>query len=175
LAALVHTVVGMLDKDYKRLDPGQAENDERSDRGGIEAFIASTSLTEGQQRRLRVLQSVEAAVTAKVEELCSTTPTDVTDVAVLVVAPEARSLLFEEDDVELGTSVVVGERDKLYEFLSAVLPPGPDAPVDPYGDLLVAAPALCVRVLVLDRESLTVLSYGTFLTVRLDQAEIADA
>ncbi len=165
----------MLHDDEKRsAAASEQEGAPAPERGDIEAFLQSEDLTEGQRRRLRVLQAVEQAVTARVEEMCSTTTVEVTDVAVLVVAPEARALVF-DGAVEPGISVVVGERNKLHAFLTDVLPPAPDAAVDPYADLLSAAPPLCVRVLVLDEESLTVLSYGTFLTVRLGEGDVPEA
>jgi hypothetical protein len=99
--------------------------------------------------------------------MCGEGGIEVIDVAVLVIAPEARGIFF-EDDVASGVSVVIGHRDRIRDFLGAALPPAPDAPSDPYADLAEAAPPRCVRVLVIDDESLTVLSYGTFVTVRVD-------
>ena len=71
--------------------------------------------------------------------------------------------------------MVIGPRDDLYAFLNATLPATPDAPFDPYVDLLEPAPERCVRVLVIDDESLTVMSYGTFVTVNVDARQRAAA
>jgi hypothetical protein len=88
-------------------------------------------------------------------------------VAVLVIAPEARGIFF-DGDREPGVSVVIGHRRLVRDLLAAALPPAPGAPADPYADLAEEAPPRCVRVLVIDDESLTVLSYGTFVTVAVD-------
>jgi len=71
--------------------------------------------------------------------------------------------------------VILGHRDKLHAFLHAMLPPVEDAPFDPYADLLEPATARCVRVLIVDHESLTVMSYGTFVTVSMDASRMPQA
>jgi hypothetical protein len=134
---------------------------------GLQAWLEGEALTPGQRKRLSLFRRVEAPVCARVEEVCGPGGIEVTDVAVLVIAPEARELFFEEA-AGWGVTVVIGHRSRLHAFLKAVLPPTPDAPADPYADLLQAAPPRCVRVLVVDDESLTVLSYGTFVTVVID-------
>jgi hypothetical protein len=96
----------------------------------------------------------------------------VTDVAVLVVAPSAHDLFFPGIVEAKGTSVVLGHRLKLHAFLCAMLP---GAAVDPYADLLEPTPPCCVRVLIVDDESLTVMSYGSFVTIRDDPANRAVA
>src|SRR5690242_9885270 len=126
----------------------------------LDAYLNDESLTEGQKRRLGLFKSVESGVCARVESLCETSGVDVIDVAILVIAPSAHDIFF-GDDVERGTNVVLGHRDKLYAFLNMTLPATPEAPFDPYADLLEPAPDRCVRVLVIDDESLTVMSYGT--------------
>jgi len=133
---------------------------------GIAGDLDDPSLTPGQKRRIRLFAQVEATVTARIEELCVTGGLDVTDVAALVVAPSAHELVFGAKLCP-GTSVLLGHRDHVYEFLAAALPKAEDAPFDPYADLRDPAPSGCVRVLVLDHESLTVLSYGTFVTVQV--------
>lgn len=142
--------------------------------GGLRAWLDDAALTSGQRKRLSVFQSVEGPVCARIEEMCGAGGLEVTDVAVLVIAPEARGLFFEEAD-EPGVSVVIGHRSRVRAFLEASLPPARDAPSDPYGDLLEVAPDRCVRVMVVDDESLTVMSYGTFITVRVDPANRAVA
>jgi hypothetical protein len=142
--------------------------------GGLRAWLDDEALTPGQKKRLSLFQSVEMPVCARIEEVCGAGGMEVTDVAVLVIAPEARGLFF--DDVEgVGVSVIIGHRSRLRAFLVAALPPAPGAPADPYADLLEEAPPRCVRVLVIDDESLTVLSYGTFVTVLVDPARRAVA
>jgi hypothetical protein len=133
----------------------------------LRASLDDESLTPGQRKRIAVFQSVEAPICARIEEMCGEGGIEVTDVAVLVVAPEARGIFF-EGDAEPGVSVVLGHRRMVRDFLCAALPPLPDAPEDPYGDLGEEAPPRCVRVLVVDEEALTVLSYGTFVTVSVD-------
>jgi hypothetical protein len=140
----------------------------------LDAYIESGPLSDGQKNRLRTFQTVESGVCERVEEICERTGIDVIDVAVLVIAPGAQRMFFGED-AEPGTNVVLGHRDRLYSFLNAVLPPTPEAPFDPYVDLLSPSPARCVRVLIIDDESLTVMSYGTFVTVRIDPANKAVA
>jgi hypothetical protein len=139
---------------------------------GIASDLDDPSLTPGQKRRVRLFAQVEATVTERIEELCVSGGLEVTDVAVLVVAPSAHELVFGEQ-ICAGTSVLLGHRDHIYEFLSAALPKAEDAPFDPYADLRDPAPPECVRVLVLDHESLTVLSYGTFVTVQVPSSKRA--
>jgi hypothetical protein len=148
--------------------------DDGKESGGLRAWLDDAALTPGQKKRLSIFQSVENPVCARIEELCGSGEVEVVDVAVLVIAPEARDLFFEEGMAE-GVSVVIGHRDRIRAFLNAALPPAPDAPADPYLDLLEAAPEHCVRVLVIDDESLTVMSYGTFVTVRVDPGNQAVA
>ncbi len=142
--------------------------------GGLRAWLDDAALTPGQKKRLAVFGSVEGPVCARIEEICGKGGVDVVDVAVLVIAPEARRLFF-DDDLEPGVSVVIGHRSRLYAFLNAALPPAEDAPGDPYADLLEAAPTRCVRVMVVDDDSLTVMSYGTFVTVRVGPGKRAVA
>ncbi len=124
-------------------------------------------LTAGQQRRLAAFHKVEEGVCQRIEALCEGRRVEVTDVGVLVIAPEAHDLFF-GPEVAATVSVVLGHRLRLYEFLRASLPPLEDAPFDPYADLLEESPLRCVRVLILDDESLTVMSYGTFVTMPVD-------
>ncbi len=143
--------------------------------GGLRAWLDDAALTPGQKKRLAVFGSVEGPVCARIEEICGNGSVEVVDVAVLVVAPEARQLFFDDDVVEKGVSVVIGHRSRVYSFLNAALPPAEDAPGYPYVDLLEAAPARCVRVMVVDDDSLTVMSYGTFVTVRMSPGKRAVA
>jgi len=136
--------------------------------GDLHDWLDDASLTPGQKKRLSIFQSVESPVCARIEEVCGSGGVEVTDVAVLVIAPQARPLFFDEEELGSGVSVVIGHRSRVRAFLNATLPPAATAPSDPYADLLEAAPDRCVRVMVIDDESLTVLSYGTFVTVRLD-------
>jgi hypothetical protein len=131
-------------------------------------------LTEGQRRRIALFKNLESGICSRVEQLCVTSSVEVTDVAVLVVSPEAYPLVFDAAESP-GASVVLGHRERLYAFLRSALPPAEDAPFDPYADLLEPAPSQCVRVLVVDDESLTIMSYGTFLTVRVDEDDIPRA
>jgi hypothetical protein len=140
----------------------------------LSTWLTDPSLTEGQRRRLRVFQDVEASVSSRIEQLCQGGDLDVVDVAVLVVAPTAQELFFDGELGE-GTSVILGHRSRIHAFLSQMLPAAPDAPFDPYADLLEPAPVRCVRVLVIDAESLTVMSYGTFVTVRIGAGDRAQA
>jgi hypothetical protein len=140
----------------------------------LDDYIARGPLSQGQRSRLRTFQSVETGICQRVEELCQRSGIEVTDVGVLVIAPGAQPLFFGED-AEPGTNVVLGHRARLYAFLNAILPPTADAPFDPYVDLLAPSPDRCVRVLIIDDESLTVMSYGTFVTVRIDPANKAVA
>ena len=144
--------------------------------GGLRAWLDDASLTPGQKKRLAIFQSVESAVCARIEELCGGGGMEVTDVAVLVIAKEARALFFDADeDTGDGVSVVIGHRSRVRTFLNATLPPAPTAPSDPYEDLLEPAQSCCVRVMVVDNESLTVMSYGTFVTVRMGPGKRAVA
>jgi hypothetical protein len=143
--------------------------------GGLRAWLDDASLTPGQKKRLSIFHSVESPVCARIEEVCGAGGVEVTDVAVLVIAPAARALFFDEEETGDGVSVVIGHRSRVRAFLNATLPPAETAPSDPYADLLEAAPPRCVRVMVIDDESLTVLSYGTFVTVRVDPGRRAVA
>jgi hypothetical protein len=154
---------------------------DREATGSIDSFLEDPSLTEGQRRRLRLFQQIEPSVVKRIEEICQSGDLEIPDVAVLVIAPSAEGLFFyDADDSARSPSddptvhVLVGSRGRVHGYLRAVLPPAPDAPFDPYADLLEPAPPRCVRVLVLDDESLTVMSYGCFLTVRMD-SNIAQA
>ncbi|WP_433935131.1 hypothetical protein AB3662_10790 [Sorangium cellulosum] len=145
----------------------------------LEAYLEEPGLTEGQRRRLRLFQTVETAVSDRVEELCTCSALDVTDAAILVVSPAARRLFFRSATSTRadppGASIVLGHRARLYAFLHAVLPPAEEAPCDPYADLLDPSPPQCVRVLILDEDSLTVLNYGAFVVVSLDRSEMPKA
>lgn len=137
-----------------------------------EADLGDRSLTTGQQRRLDIFKSVEGSVSLRIESFCEETGAEVVDVAVLIIAPAAHGVFF-GGAKERGTAVILGDRARLHAFLEEVLPPVPGAPFDPYVDLLEAAPPRCVRVLIIDDESLTVLSYGSFITVDLDPGPMA--
>jgi hypothetical protein len=150
-----------------------AAHDE-SAHASLAAFLDEASLTEGQRRRISLFRSVEGSVCARVEQICVTSGIEVTDVAVLVVDKSAHELLF-HDERPKGTCVVIGHRGEIRAFLRSVLPPVEGAPFDPYEDLLDPAPARCVRVMIVDHESLTVMSYGTFVTVRLDMDDMPEA
>lgn len=153
----------------------------------LEAYLQEPGLPEGQRRRLRLFQAVESGVCSRIERFCTENGLEVTDLAVLLVAPEAHPLF--EGTLEVGDggsagarraglppiSVILGHRERLRAFLCAVLPKAEDAAFDPYGDLLEPAPARCVRVLIVDDESLTVMSYGTFVTLRMDVAQMPQA
>lgn len=145
----------------------------------LEAYLKEPGLTEGQRRRLRLFQTVETAVSDRVEELCTCSALDVTDAAILVVSPAARRLFFRSPASSRadppGASIVLGHRARLYAFLHAVLPPADEAPFDPYADLLAPSPPQCVRVLIVDEDSLTVLNYGAFVVVSLDRSEMPKA
>lgn len=135
---------------------------------------ANNGLTEGQRRRIGLFRSLESGICSRVEDMCGTSSLEVTDVAVLVVSQEAYPLVFDTSESP-GASVVLGHRERLYDFLRTALPSVDDAPFDPYSDLLEPAPARCVRVLVVDDESLTILSYGTFVTIVLDDDNVPQA
>jgi hypothetical protein len=140
----------------------------------LDAFLESPSLTEGQKRRLRLFRSVERGVCARIEALCELRSLEVVDVAALILSPSAPEILFRGQGERL-INVVLGHRSRIYALLHALLPPVAGAPGDPYADLLEEAPDQCVRVLIVDEESITVLSYGTFITVRIDPARRAVA
>ena len=142
--------------------------------GDLRAWLDDPELSAGQKKRLSIFQSVEGPVCARIEEVCGSGGVEVMDVAVLVIAPEAHHIFFEEVETP-GVSVVIGHRSRVHAFLDAALPPSPDAPSDPDADLLEEAPPRCVRVMVIDDESLTVMSYGTFVTVRVDPGKRAVA
>lgn len=189
----------------------------------LDNYLQEPGLPEGQRRRLRLFQTVESGICHRIERFCTENPLEVTDLAVLVVAPEAQQLFFdgalepppvdglgggvhgagdgyhipgfsaeappglEEGARRTGggrshgasalpsVSVILGHRERLHAFLHSVLPPTDDAPFDPYMDLRDPAPARCVRVLIVDHESLTVMSYGTFVTLRLDVSQMPEA
>jgi hypothetical protein len=139
-----------------------------------EAHLDDQALTSGQLRRLGIFKGVESSVATRIEAFCEETGAEVTDVAVLIIAPTAQGIFFEATN-DRGTAVILGDRVRLHGFLETVLPPVPGAPFDPYVDLLEPAPLRCVRVLIIDDESLTVLSYGSFITVNLDPVPMATA
>ncbi len=183
----------------------------------LDNYLKEPGLPEGQRRRLRLFQTVETGICHRIERFCTENALEVTDLAVLVVAPEAQILFFNgalepepADGVSDGyplpglsadatrtrdqgpadagrrasgpgrssmpsVSVILGHRERLHAFLHSVLPPSDDAPFDPYMDLRDPAPARCVRVLIVDHESLTVMSYGTFVTLRLDVSQMPQA
>lgn len=140
----------------------------------LEARLDDQALTSGQLRRLGIFKGVETGVSTRIESFCEETGAEVTDVAVLIIAPAAHGIFFDSEK-ERGTAVILGDRVRLHAFLESVLPPVPGAPFDPYMDLLEPAPSRCVRVLIIDDESLTVLSYGSFVTVDLDPVPMAMA
>ncbi len=140
----------------------------------FEDQLDAAALTSGQRRRLAIFQLVESGVSARIETFCEETGADVVDVGVLIIAPAANSVFF-GPTMEQGTAVILGDRVRLHAFLEEVLPPAPGAPFDPYMDLLEPAPLRCVRILIIDDESLTVLSYGSFIMVELDPRAMASA
>lgn len=145
-------------------------------------FMNDAPLSQGQRRRLGLLHSVEGEVCERVGRICVTDAIDVADVAVLVVAMSAYAIVFGADEEgpanlrertppsgsDSPATILAGHREQLHAFLSHVLPPAPEANVDPYIDLKEPAPPRCARVLVVDEESLTILSYGSFVLVRLN-------
>jgi hypothetical protein len=139
----------------------------------LDAYAGDASLTEGQKRRLDLFRGVESGVCSRIEAMCERTGLAVTDVAVLVIGKDAPEVLFGAGG-ERVISVVMGHRGKMYAWLSALLPP-PEGEVDPYGDLLEPSPAQCVRVMIIDEGAITVMSYGAFITVRLDPMKRAVA
>lgn len=136
----------------------------------LEDLLVNESTTDGQRRRLRIFQEVERGVVSRVEQLCENSDIEVADVAVLVVAPSARKLIFDDASDAVATDVILGHRNKLHEFMTSVLPPKPDVD-DPYGDLLASAPQACVRLLILDDEAITVLHYGSFVSIDVEPTE----
>jgi len=153
------------------------DDDERRDAGAqpsLEAFLAEEPLSEGQRRRVALFRRVEGEACARIEAVCASSGIDVADVAVLVVDASARDLLFPGQTGE-GAVLIVGHRDEVRAILRSALPPADDAPFDPYEDLRSSAPASAVRVLIVERGALTVMSYGMFVTVQLSGAEVPDA
>jgi hypothetical protein len=147
------------------------DNEETRD---LETSLGDQALTSGQRRRLGIFHAVETGVSTRIETFCEETGTEVVDVAVLIIAPAAHGVFFGANK-ERGTAVILGDRVRLHAFLETVLPKAPGAPFDPYADLLEPAPVRCVRVLIIDDESLTVLSYGSFITVELNAKPAAMA
>lgn len=140
----------------------------------LDVFLDDPSLTPGQKHRLSLFHRIEAVVCSRVEEMCATGDVDVTDIAVLVVDPSATELLFGDDQPE-GTTILMGHRCEVRAFLNSTLPAAEDAPFDPYDDLLEPSPMQSIRVLIMDASSLTVMSYGTFVTLNVDPEEMAQA
>ena len=140
----------------------------------FEAQLDAEALTSGQRRRLGIFQIVENRVSARIEAFCEEAGAEVIDVAVLIIAPAANAVFF-GSATEPGTAVILGDRLRLHAFLGEVLPRAADMSFDPYADLLEPAPPWCVRVLIIDDESLTVVSYGGFITVVLDPGAMAMA
>lgn len=147
---------------------------DKEDIRDLETRLDDQALTSGQMRRLGIFRGVESGVSTRIETFCEETGAEVTDVAVLIIAPAAHGIFFGAER-DRGTAVILGDRVRLHAFLETVLPPVPGAPFDPYMDLLEPAPSRCVRVLIIDDESLTVLSYGSFVTVDLDPVPMAMA
>jgi len=140
----------------------------------FEDQLDAEALTSGQRHRLAIFRLVENGVSERIETFCEETGAEVVDVGVLIIAPTSTGVFF-EPTMEQGTAVILGDRQRLHAFLEEVLPPAPGAPFDPYMDLLKPAPLHCVRILIIDDESLTVLSYGSFITVELDLRSMASA
>jgi hypothetical protein len=147
---------------------------EEGDFRNFEDHLDAAALTSGQRRRLAIFRLVESGVSERIETFCEETGAEVVDVGVLIIAPTAGGAFF-EPPTEQGTAVILGDRQRLHAFLEEVLPPVSGAPFDPYVDLLEPAPPHCVRILIIDDESLTVLSYGSFITVELDPRSMASA
>jgi len=147
---------------------------EQTEAWDLEAELDGVPLTDGQIRRIRLLASVDAEVCDRIGQVCVDSAVDVTDVAVVVVAPGARRFVFDTSDTgddrstTSESSIVAGTRQDIYAFLLAVLPPTQDSAGDPYADLLEPAPPGCARAIVADETSLTILSYGSFVVVKLD-------
>ncbi|MBK9264020.1 MAG: hypothetical protein IPM54_29985 [Polyangiaceae bacterium] len=144
------------------------------DPASMDVFLDNPSLSDGQRRRLSLFRNLEGVVCARVEEMCATGDIDVTDVAVLVVDASAHDLLFRQGE-PCGTTILVGHRCEVRSFLNSMLPAAEDAPFDPYDDLMEPSPLQSIRVLILDDHSLTVMSYGTFVTVHMDPDEMPKA
>jgi hypothetical protein len=162
----------------RRSGRSRADDAGRSERGvSLAAYLNEPDLTDGQRSRLRVFQGVEEIVGDRVEQLCAQSGLDVTDAAVLVVCPGAHRLFCPPiaRGAAPGTSVILGHRERLHAFLHASLPPADETQFDPYVDLIEPSPPQCVRVLIVDERSLTVLSYGVFVTLRLDRGEVPSA
>jgi|GEM_PF-6657900 hypothetical protein len=150
------------------------KRESQEDPASMDVFLDNPSLPDGQRRRLSLFRSIEGVVCTRVEEMCATGEIDVTDVAVLVVDATAHDLLFPENQ-PCGTTILVGHRRELRAFLNSMLPAADDAPFDPYDDLLEPSPMQSIRVLIMDDHSLTVMSYGTFVTVHMDPDEMPQA
>jgi len=140
----------------------------------VDVFLDDPTLSEGQKHRLALFHRMEAVVCSRVEEMCALGDVDVTDIAVLLVDASAHDLLFHQDEPQ-GTTILMGHRLEVRGFLNSMLPAAEDAPFDPYDDLLDAAPTQSIRVLIMDDHSLTVMSYGTFVTLNVDPDEMAEA
>ncbi|WP_231511865.1 hypothetical protein [Chondromyces apiculatus] len=162
-------------------------------RSNLDRYLQEPGVSEGQRSRLRLFQSMETNVCTKVERFCTDNGVEVTDLAVLIVAPEAHVLFQDalktnpgrvagrggEGSVHLSAlpsaSVILGHRTRLHAFLRAALPTDDAEVQDPYRDLLVPSPMRCVRILIIDSDSITIMSYGTFVTVQMDLASMPDA
>ena len=70
----------------------------KSRTGGLRAWIDDAALTPGQRKRIAIFESVETPVCDRIEEICGTGGVDVTDVGVLVIAPAARGLFFDDEE-----------------------------------------------------------------------------
>lgn len=150
-------------------------DDERDGKASdLDVCLDDASLTEGQKRRLELFRAVESGICSRIETLCERSGLEVTDVAVLVIGPSAPDVFF-GGQRERVINVVMGHRSRIYALLIGLLPPLPEAPIDPYADLLEPSPDRCVRLLIIDEESITVLSYGSFITVRIDPGNLAVA
>ncbi|WP_245678491.1 hypothetical protein [Chondromyces crocatus] len=153
-------------------------------RCNLDRYLREPGISEGQRRRLQLFQTVESGVCAKVERFCTEHGIEVTDLAVLLVAPEAHLLFRNALLAQPGSgrrpstpqaSLILGHRSQLHSFLRRALPPNESDAADPYMDLMTPAPARCVRILIIDDDSLTIMSYGTFVTVSMNLAEMPDA
>jgi len=152
-----------------RDDEWEGEAYELDARGG------DPSLPLGQKRRLDLFRAVESGVSSRIEAVCERTGMEVRDVAVLVLGPSAPEALFDpEAGPDRVINVLIGHRARMYAWLAGVLPP-PEHDVDPYADLLEQAPEQCVRVLIIDEGAITVMSYGSFITVRVEPGKQAVA
>src|SRR5262249_39133350 len=134
---------------------GGPESD-RDEVENLEGELDDVPLTDGQVRRIRLLESALAEVCERIGAICVTSALDVTDVAVLVVAPSARRFVFggADTDADYGgagePAIIARSRQDLYAALSACLPPTPECYADPYADLKEQAPTGCARVVVVD-------------------------